>query len=90
MIKLLNFSFLFIIFIVSCNKDDFAWDLPKTNPYEGIDTTGVQIPNPESPVVITTGILNITTTSFDATGNINSIGSSEITHWSLLVNKSIT
>jgi hypothetical protein len=81
MIKLLKFSFLFIIFIVSCNKDDFAWDLPKTNPYEGIDTTGVQIPNPESPVVITTGHLNITTTSFDATGNINSIGSSEITHY---------
>jgi len=70
-----------LAFIFSCTKEDFVWDLPKTNPYEGIDTTGVVIPNAQSPVVITTGNLNITTSSFDVTGNINALGSSQITHY---------
>lgn len=69
-----------LAFVFSCSKEDFVWDLPKTNPYEGIDTTGVVIPNAQSPVVITTGNLNITTSSFDVTGNINALGSSQITH----------
>jgi hypothetical protein len=81
LIRFFIFKCFVFIAIVGCNKEDFVWDLPKTNPYDVVDTFGVHYPNQNSPVVVTAGNFNVTTSSLEVFGSVNYVGSSEIIHY---------
>ena len=75
LIRFFIFKCFVFIAIVGCNKEDFVWDLPKTNPYDVVDTFGVHYPNQNSPVVVTAGNFNVTTSSLEVFGSVNTFKS---------------
>jgi hypothetical protein len=71
---------IFITILLGCNKEDFMWNLPRENPYDGQinDTSGYQVPNKDEPKVTTGSATNISESTSTVSGDINSVGSSEI------------
>jgi hypothetical protein len=65
---------------MGCDKEDFLWNLPRNNPYDGQinDTSGYQVPNKDAPKLTTGSASNITETTSTVSGDITSVGSSEI------------
>lgn len=70
----------FISILCGCNKVDFVWNLPRENPYDGQinDTSGYHVPNKDAPKVTTGSATNISDSTATVSGDINFIGSSEI------------
>lgn len=78
-----------LLFLFGCTKEDFLWDLPRENPYDGQinDTSGYQVPNRDAPKVNTGSVSNTTESTSSVSGDITSLGSSQISSyghcWSL-------
>jgi hypothetical protein len=87
----------FITILLGCNKEDFMWDLPRENPYDGqitdssgyqvptvgqiTDTSGYEVPNKDAPKVTTGSATNISDSTSSVSGDINFVGSSEISSY---------
>jgi len=73
----------FITILLGCNKEDFMWNLPRNNPYDGQikDTSGYQVPNRDAPKVNTGSVGNLAESTSSVSGNITSVGSSEISSY---------
>ena len=69
--------------LLGCTKEDFLWNLPRENPYDGQinDINGYQVPNKDAPIVNTGSINNITESTSYISGDITSVGSSEISSY---------
>lgn len=85
-------SFILIVLItilIGCDKEDFNWNLPRENPYDGQinDASGYQDPSKDAPKVNTGSVGNTTESTSSVSGDITSFGSSEISSyghcWSL-------
>ena len=81
--KILILLFVLTTIITGCNKEDFYWNLPRQNPYDGQinDTSGYQVPNKDAPKVNTGSIGNTTESTSSVSGDITSVGSSEISSY---------
>ena len=68
---------------MGCNKEDFTWNLPRENPYDGqiTNTSGYEVPNKDAPKVTTGSEANISDSTSSVSGDINFVGSSEISSY---------
>jgi hypothetical protein len=66
-----------------CNKEDFKWNLPRENSYDGqiIDTSGYNVPNKDAPKVTTGSVSNISESTSTVSGDIKSVGSSKVSSY---------
>jgi len=75
-----KYSFMLIVFItiiMGCNKEEFIWNLSRSNPNDGQinDTSGLQVPNKAAPKVTTGSATNISKSTSTVSGEVNSVGS---------------
>jgi hypothetical protein len=75
-----KYSFMLIVFItiiMGCNKEEFIWNLSRSNPNDGQinDTSGLQVPNKAAPKVTTGSATNISKSTSTVSGDLNSVGS---------------
>jgi hypothetical protein len=73
-------SFMLIVFItiiMGCKKEDFIWNLSRSNPNDGQinDISGLQVPNKAAPKVTTGSATNISKSTSTVSGDVNSVGS---------------
>ena len=75
--------FVLTTIISGCNKEDIYWNLPRQNPYDGQinDTSGYQVPKKDAPKVNTGPVGNTTASTSSVSGDITSVGSSEISSY---------
>jgi hypothetical protein len=81
-----KYSFLIIVLtatFLGCSKEDFLWDLPRENALDGQinDVNGSQVPNKDAPIVNTGSDGNTSESTSSVSGDITSVGSSEISSY---------
>lgn len=80
-----NLIIVFILFtlLISCKKEVYYWNLPRTNPFDGRveDTNGYFVANRDSPKTNTLSLSDTSVNEATISGEINFLGSSNITSY---------
>lgn len=68
---------------MGCDNESFYWNLPRNNPYDGqiMDISGYEVQNKDAPKVNTGSVINTTEFASSVSGDITSVGSSEISSY---------